>query len=326
MIPDALPLTAERYVQHALHQPGCAWVEKNCYTDVWIEVVHAAGLEPLAMLGYTLAVDFEGDQWTFFKPPPHALSRLYGIDVFELNVWRNDVLTHAEEQLAAGRLVFTEADAWWLPDTRGTDYRSQHTKSTIVINSLDRAARKLGYFHNCGYYGLEGEDFVNLFRLDFPKDPAFMPLFAEFARLDRLQRYEPAALAQVAVGLLCEQLQRAPVQNPVRRFAARFLRDTDWLVLGDLKLYHAYAFAGVRQLGAAFELAARHLEWLGANGEGGLETAATACAEISGTAKAILLKTARMAMSKRKPDFSELLESLAQSWDLALGSLRRRYA
>ena len=30
-----------------------------------------------------------------------------------------------------------EADAWWLPDTAGTDYRQQHTKTTIVLADID---------------------------------------------------------------------------------------------------------------------------------------------------------------------------------------------
>ena len=48
----------------------------------------------------------------------------------------------------------------WLPDTSGTDYRRQHTKSTIVIDDIDVEQRRLGYFHNAGYYQLEGEDFA----------------------------------------------------------------------------------------------------------------------------------------------------------------------
>ena len=48
---------------------AAAWPEKNCYADLWIGFLHTLGLEPLAMLPFTVAVDFEGDQWTFFKPP-----------------------------------------------------------------------------------------------------------------------------------------------------------------------------------------------------------------------------------------------------------------
>ena len=56
------------YQRHSLHGEQRIWVEKNCYVDLWIELLHALRLEPLAMLPFTLAIDFEGDQWTFFKP------------------------------------------------------------------------------------------------------------------------------------------------------------------------------------------------------------------------------------------------------------------
>ena len=42
----------------------------------------------LAVMPFTLAVDWEGDQWTFFKPPHSDLRTLYGFDTQELNVWR----------------------------------------------------------------------------------------------------------------------------------------------------------------------------------------------------------------------------------------------
>src|SRR5690606_14826971 len=123
-------------------------------------------------------IDFEGDQWTFFKPAPGELYDLYGVDVQELTIWR-PLIEHAQEHLAGGKLICTEADAFWLPDTAGTDYRAKHTKTTIVLNDLDMEKQRLGYFHNAGYYSLEGEDFIKTFRLDAAPDPAFMPLFCE---------------------------------------------------------------------------------------------------------------------------------------------------
>jgi hypothetical protein len=51
---------------------------RTAMPDVWIELLHAMDLEPHAMLAFTLAVDFEGDQWTFFKPTPGDLWALYG--------------------------------------------------------------------------------------------------------------------------------------------------------------------------------------------------------------------------------------------------------
>src|SRR5262245_43825106 len=158
---------------------------------------------------FTAAIDFEGDQWTFFKPPHDELRDLYGIDVQELNVWR-PLLDHAIEHLGAGRLISTEADAFWLPDTSGTDYRRQHTKSTIVIADLDVEQRRLGYFHNAGYFLLEGEDFAKTFRLDVAPDPTFMPLFAESVRIERLVRLPEADLVERSVQLWRRHLARVP--------------------------------------------------------------------------------------------------------------------
>ena len=55
---------------HSLHRSDRCWTETNCYVDVWIEVLHALGLDPTAAGAFTLSTDFEGDQWTFFKFPP----------------------------------------------------------------------------------------------------------------------------------------------------------------------------------------------------------------------------------------------------------------
>ena len=63
---------------HALHAPDRIWLETNCYVDVWIEVLHAFGLEPLAALPFTVSQDFEGDHFTFFKFPAEDLRALYG--------------------------------------------------------------------------------------------------------------------------------------------------------------------------------------------------------------------------------------------------------
>ncbi|HEV8690469.1 MAG TPA: DUF1839 family protein, partial [Ideonella sp.] len=181
----ALPgLDAATYTPHALHGEGAQWTEKNCYIDLWIELVHALGCDPHAMLGHTLAIDFEGDQWTFFKPAHEQLRHLYGIDVQELTIWR-PLAEHALEHLAAGKLISVEADSFWLPDTAGTDYRQKHTKTTIALANIDVDARRLTYFHNTSCHALDGEDFAEIFRLDRPEDPTYLPLFAEVLRSDR---------------------------------------------------------------------------------------------------------------------------------------------
>jgi hypothetical protein len=309
-----LDLDATKYARHSLHADNRAWVEKNCYVDIWIEVIHALGCEPFAISPFVVALDFEGDQWTFFKPPHDELRDLYGIDVQELNCWR-PLLEHASEHLGAGKLISAEADAWWLPDTSGTDYRRQHTKSTIVLNDLDVDARRLGYWHNAGYFMLEGEDFDETFR------DREMRFFAELVRIDRVVRRPPAELRAMSGKLLERHLARRPVLNPVARFAQRFVRDLPELQQKGLAHYHMWAFATVRQLGAAAELAALYLRWLVGGDAGQFAPAAAAYDTISAGAKSFILKAARAVNSKKPFDPSASFDEWTRAWDTAIANL-----
>jgi len=311
-----LELDANAYSRHALHAESCAWVEKNCYVDIWIEVIHAVGCEPYAIAPFVVALDFEGDQWTFFKPPHDELRELYGIHVQELNCWR-PLVEHAAEHLAAGKLISTEADAWWLPDTSGTDYRRQHTKSTIVLNDLDLDARRLGYWHNAGYFVLEGEDFVETFR------DREMRFFAELVRIDRVVRRPLSELRAMSGRLLARHLAHRPRENPVVRFAQRFARDLPELQAKGLAHYHAWAFATVRQLGAAAELLALYLRWLAGEDAGQFAPAAKAYDTISAGAKSFILKAARAVNSKKPFDASASFDEWARAWDAAIANLEQ---
>jgi Domain of unknown function (DUF1839) len=320
---QALPqLSASSYRRSDLHADSCDWVEKNCYVDIWIEVVHALGCDPHAMLPFVVAVDFEGDQWTFFKPPHDELRSLYGIDVQELNVWR-PLLEHVQEHVAAGKLISTEADAYWLPDTKGTDYRSQHTKTTIVIADVDSAAGTLGYFHNAGYHELGGEDFVKLFRIGVPASADFMPLFAEFIRTDRLAQLSPDELARRSLEALRRHFERRPSSNPIRRFGARFQGELPELQRRGLAFYHAWAFATLRQLGAAFELAALNLQWLTQQRAIAGAEAEQSFRQISATTKTLLLKVARAVNSGKGLDSAATFDGLAARWDDGMEQLKR---
>lgn len=323
---DALPgLSAAGHRRHRLHGEEAAWPETNCYVDLWIELLHALGLEPHAMLPFTLACDFEGDQWTFFKPSLDELYALYGVDVQELTVWR-PLIEHAMEHMAEGRLISTEADAFWLPDTAGTDYRQKHSKTTIVLAQIDRPARRLGYFHNAGFFELSGDDFAQLFRLDAPPDPAFLPLFAERVRMDKVVLRKQEELARISNAFLRHHLQRRPATNPFTRFAARWDSDLPALQTQGLANYHAWAFATVRQAGAAFELAAAHLRWLAAAGYPAMGEAAPCFDRISAGNKALILKGARAVHTGRPPDAGVLLADMATAWDEGMALLERAAA
>jgi hypothetical protein len=316
----ALAIDPAGYVAHPLHSPERIWAEKNCYVDIWIELVHALGLDPMAMMAFTLGIDFEGDQWTFFKPPHEDLKRLYGVDVQELYIWR-PLLEHALEHLAAGKFISTEADAYWLPDTVATDYRRKHTKTTIVLASVDLAAQQLGYFHNGGYFLAQGEDFARLFRLNAAPDPTFLPFFAEIVRCDRIQRHDGQALREISRQCLRRHLAWRSRSNPLPEFHERFKHDLPLLVREGMEAYHAWVFGTIRQLGAATELSALYLRWL--EPEPAQAAAADALLSISSACKSLVLKIARAVHSKRALDASTSFEEMASAWETATGALSK---
>jgi hypothetical protein len=319
-VPGLDPVT---YVRSRLHADASTWPEKNCYVDIWIEVLHALRLEPLAAMPFVLAMDFEGDQWTFFKPAHEDLFQLYGVEVQELNVWR-PLLEHAREHLSAGKMISTEADAYWLPDVAGTDYRRNHIKTTIVMNSLDLDSRTLDYFHNSSYHRLSGEDFDRLFRIGADPDPTFLPLFAEFIRHDRVQRMETGDLAERTFALMHRYLRRRPGTNPVLRFGEYF---HDWLPRlqeRGLDYYHLWAFGTIRQLGASSELTAECLAWLDSAKVFSEPAAAEAFRSISSTCKTLILKGARAVASRKPANLWDSFNTLAQNWDQGMNALDSR--
>ncbi len=323
-------LTVAGYQPHSLHADGCTWVEKNCYVDVCIELLHALGLEPRAAMAPTVAIDFEGDNFTFFKPSHDELRALYGIDVQELNVWR-PLLDHAVEHLGTGRFISTEADSYWLPDTVGTDYRRNHVKTTIILADVDVDVRRLGYFHNTGYHALDGEDFEHLFRVDASPSDGVLPLFAEVIKIDRLIQRTPAELAATARGFLAHHIERRASENPVRRFASRTERDLALLHERGLPFYHAWAFGTIRQLGVSCELLAAHLRWLVAaeatgavtktEDDGLLLRAAGDFDAVSSGAKSLILKAARAVNGRRALQAGDVFAEMADRWERGMSSL-----
>jgi hypothetical protein len=313
----ALPgLQAAGYARHALHAEGCTWLEKNCYVDIWIELLHALKLEPLAMLPFTLAIDFEGDQWTFFKPSHAELLQLYGLDVQELAIWR-PVLDHVVEQVERGNPVLVELDSYYLPDTAGTAYQLTHAKTTVGVNEIDPALKHMGYFHNAGYFVVQGEDFDRLF------DIQGLPPYVEFVKRRPEGKTGPALL-DASLAILRAHLARLPAANPFAAFRQRFEQDLTWLMEAPIERFHAYSFATLRQYGACFELAETYLRWLGSQSIGGLDTAATALREIAETAKAFQFQLAR-SMARRKPLDLAPIDAMGARWDTAMASLTARF-
>ena len=316
VLPQSNLLTA----RHPLHQTDCIWTEKNCYADLWIEVIHAFGHEPFALLPFVVTADFEGDQWTFFKPSHDDIRRLYGLKVHELTVWR-PLYDHLREHLSAGRLVSIEVDAHWLPDTAGTDYRQKHSKTTVAFNHIDLATPKVGYFHNAGYFEAEGEDARQLLQLD-PRPPGHLPLFAEL--VSQVGHAVPQAnLRGHSLGLMVQQLNWLPATNPVHRFAQRLAADLPNFQAEGMGHYHLWAFAGVRQWGAAHELAAAWLGWMGDVLGPQRHQAEAAFRQLSLEAKTLILKGARTVMTGKPFDALAQLAPSVALWDEAMAALRQ---
>ena len=314
MSPALINLDPATYQCHGLHSTDRLFPETNCYTDVWIELLHALGWEPRAALAFCVGVDFEGDQWTFFKPPPGDLEALYGAEIFELQIYRT-VEEHVAEQLALGRPVIVEVDAYYLPDTAGRSYREQHEKTGIAIEAIDPGAEIMRYFHGTGLHELSGDDYRNALRLGRELSPDVLPPYVEFVRLDRLPAQSGAALHKIARALLRSHVDRLPTANPVERFGARLVTDLP-LLDGNPEAYHRYAFATVRQCGAAWEAASSFLAWLDTTGAA-TAAASSAFASLATESKTLLFKLARTAASSRPFDPEPAIESLAATWSEA---------
>lgn len=313
-------LTPETYVSHQLHGTDRDWSETNCFTDVWIETVHTCGQTPEAMLGFTLAQDFEGDQFTFAKPPLGDIEELYGIRTEELAIY-DSVEGHILGQVDRGRLAMVELDSYHLPDTRGTMYRTEHGKTMVAVNRIDPTERELEYFHNGGYHRLSGEDYVGLLRLDLVDQhhlddhTPFLP-YAEYARFPA-EYPDPDTVAATARTLLRRHHGRRPDQNPFEAYAEAMTDQVAALAERPFAAFHLYAFNTVRQYGANFELAASHLQWLSPD----FSTAAEHAREISRQAKALQFKLARAVMRADVTPLVGALEPTANAWDALMSEL-----
>ncbi len=323
---SVLPQTSvATFKPHALHSPQRSWPETNCYMDLWIEALNAYGVDPVAALGFTVAQDFEGDQFTFFKFPLEDLQALFGLQVQELAIY--DALeAQVAQQLDRGRLVLVEMDSFYLPDTRGTAYRHEHVKSTIGIVELDAVQKRMGYFHNAGYYELAGDDFDGVFRLlpELKNNPNVLYPYVEFVKFHQGAGHSGAGLLDEARKLLKWHLKRRP-SNPLTKFRAEFPRHLEQLAARPMAYFHLYSFNVVRQLGANFELLADHCKWLLAQGEGGLEQAIAACEQLASTSKGLQFLLARAVNKKKFGDFGPTLDTLERAHDVALGVLIQRY-
>lgn len=317
-------LDPQTYTRHRLHTQEREWAETNCYVDVWIELLHARGLEPIAALPFTLGIDFEGDQWTFFKYQLADLYDLYALDVQELAIYR-PLTAHIEEQLSLGRPLLVELDSFYLPDTAGSAYQLEHVKTTVAVAELDMQQQRLGYFHAQGYYHLQGDDFVNIFHLGGEKHPAILPPYCEIVKTAAVPPLQGEELLKASLGLLKRQLQRLPVENPFVKFRARFEADMQWLAHEPISTFHQYSFATLRQFGSCYELAGTYLKWLQGQGVARLDLAIEGVLGLSASAKTLQFQLARAMARKRQIDFTPV-DQMAELWTRVMQELKTLFS
>jgi hypothetical protein len=307
------------YEPHRLHAPERNWTETNCWQDMMIELLHVLGLDPVAAAAFTLSTDFDGDHWTLFKFPPEDLRVLFGLEVAEMYVWR-PVIDHLADHLAQGHPLTVEVDAFYLPDTAGITYGIDHAKTGVVMQMLDRDERRLGYFHNAGYFELEGDDFDGIFYLPGGRDPVILLPYIELVKLDRIRHDDDRRLLEQALALTRDHLARRPATNPMPRLRARIESDLGWLAEQGDAAFHPYAFATCRQCGANAEVAAAFVAWLEARHGGGLDKAADGFTTIASTAKGLQFSLARAARG-RTVDLDGPFDEMARAWDTAMDTL-----
>ncbi len=306
-------LEPSTYRPHAIHAGGWTYPETNCYTDVLVELLHARGDEPVAAMGFIVRSDFEGDQWTFFKPPPSDLELLFGVDIHEMQPL-GLLPEQIAQQLVNKRTLIVELDAWHLPDTLATSYRREHVKTSVAPEAIDLAGERLRYFHNGGLHELGEEDYRGALRLDPRPAPGVLPPYIDLVRFDAGPRLAGEELRAAALPVLRHHLARRPADNPFTRFGQQLGADLPGLLQGTAESYHAYAFANVRMAGSAFEIAAAHVDWL--LGRSGASCAGT-LREIVDGCKVLSFRLAR----RRAFDPAPTLDVLALAWERGLGEL-----
>lgn len=306
-----LDLDPSTYAPHWLHGPERVWLESNCATDLWIESLHALGLEPVLGLGFTLAGDFDGEQWQMFTYPAEHLRRIYGIATDEANVWR-PLVEHVEAHIALGHLVFLDVDAFHLPDTAGLTYHCAHQKTSVMVQSLDRDRRRLGYFHNAGYYEAEGTDVEAMLGMDDRWSDGRLPPFMLLARLDHVHPADEVAVRD-AILLGFDHLELRPVSNPVTRMHTRIAEDLEWLAKEGLDAFHRYAFGSIRQCGSNAELAASYVDWWEGAQERPRSGASDELRTVAESMKTLEFSLAR-AVRGRGCDLDQLFERPEAAW------------
>jgi hypothetical protein len=164
---------------------------------------------------------------------------------------------------------------------------------------------------------VSGDDYRGIFRLGRSFSEDVLPPYTELVRFDAGPRLEGEGLRRGAYEMLGRQLNRRPKRNPWLKFGERLSIDLPELLAGTDANYHAYAFATVRQCGAAFDAAKSFVEWLAPPSSADAIAAAEALSRQVDGAKALLFRLAR----RRAFDPAVTIQQLASDWEIAMHAL-----
>ena len=149
-------MTRRPTVPHAIHTGERNYIETNCFTDIISELLHARGDEPVASFGSFVRMDFENDQWTFFKPRPEDMELLYGLDIHEIQPYRS-IPHQVAEQLAPRPDDDDRARRLVSPGHRRDQLSATaHVKTGVIAEAIDLERELFRYYHNASLYELVG--------------------------------------------------------------------------------------------------------------------------------------------------------------------------
>jgi len=321
---DPLRMRARRHRAHELHHGERIWRDGASPVDLWIELLHGNGLEPHAALAFTVMQDFEDDQFTLARLPQEDIEKLYGLQVQELSVF-DSLEERAIVQTRRKNIVLVEVDAFYLPDTRGLSYRSEHAKTTIGIDVIDANAKRLGYFHHTGYHLLHDDDYDGVLRTNAAHEAGQSGAAGTvqgqtlFPHVDFVKRVRDplsgTALAEASADLLCAHLLRRPSHNPIERWRAAFPAHVDTMLARGEPYARLYACNVMRQLGANFELLAHYLQWMREQGFDIPVSTQLGARRIASEAMVMQCRLAR-ALSRSEDDMCDAsFDAMQEAWE-----------
>ena len=315
-----MPAVVPVFTPHPVHAAERHWPQSNCSLDLWIGYLHSLGLAPEALMGALVQLDYEGDQFTFCKFDAGDLSRMHGLVLRELALY-DRLQDHIVTQVARGHLVLVELDGYHLPDTAGTSYQREHSKTTVGIQAIDPQRQTLSYFHNSGFYTLAGADYAALFAVDAQDRQATGALlpYTEYL-LSKQPALQGEALKQAARQALHQHVGLAPTENPFRVYQRQYDADLARVIARGNDYFHLYAFNHFRQFGSVSGLLEAFFRWLG---DEALQPLALHCEQIAAKAKLMQFRVVRAVARQRPDDSGLILSDIATHWDAVMAALRQ---